>query len=175
MTVFDMANTIRHIDLVGGFTSAHTGRDRYRLGHRVFSESGALLHKGHRALDISALSLINTDDISNIKDLDYFHYTQPDFFLFSENKYILNYNKTKIAGYPDLIVEVWSDSDSQADKYVKYQIYSHSNNKTEHWYIEQDSNEVICYIGETPLESQSLLRPLETKNGIEFDLTYLSI
>ena len=46
---------------------------------------------------------------------------------------------------------------------------------TEHWYIEQDSNTVECYIGEEKIADKSLKDILRTKSGLEFDLRYLAL
>jgi len=46
---------------------------------------------------------------------------------------------------------------------------------TEHWYIEQDSNEVICYFGKNRIEGQFLSNILITRGGLKFDLRYLAV
>jgi Uma2 family endonuclease len=107
--------------------------------------------------------------------LDDLEFIEPDFMLFYKNSYMQNKRGTRIAGYPDLIVEVWSDSNTKADKEQKFAIYSNSDNITEHWYINQESNDVTCYIGQNQLESQSLERPLKTKSGLIFDLTDIAL
>ena len=101
-------------------------------------------------------------------------YVQPNFMLFQRNKYIENQWLTRTAGSPDLIIEIWSDGDTNEDKSFKKFLYSTSD-KTEHWYIEQDSNEVICFLGQNVLPSQSLLNTLRTHNGIELDLRRIAM
>jgi len=44
-----------------------------------------------------------------------------------------------------------------------------------HWYIEQDSNKVECYIGSEQLPDQCLTKKLRTQKGLEFDLRYLVV
>jgi len=93
---------------------------------------------------------------------------------FSTNKFIINDNETRIAGFPNLIVEVWAKSNSDVDKeFLKY-LYSTSD-ETEHWYIEQDSNIVECWYGDKRIEDKNLKDILKTKDGIEFDLRYLKL
>jgi len=46
---------------------------------------------------------------------------------------------------------------------------------TEHWYIEQDSNHVQCYVGKERISDQNLTVVLITQKGLEFDLRYLAI
>ena len=99
---------------------------------------------------------------------------QPDLAFFDKNKYVINKRETKVAGRPDLIVEVWSDGNTEAHKDYKKYLYSTSP-ITEHWYIEQDSNKVKCYMGNEQLPDQYLTNILKTQNGIEFDLRYLAI
>jgi hypothetical protein len=121
-------------------------------------------------------------DINNIEDMDVFmekiiddlDYVQPDFLLFRKNRYITNKRETRTAGRPDLIVEVWSESNSRNHRNFKFDLYS-SSPETEHWYIEQDSNEVKCFVGKDSLETQSIENVLQTTNGLTFDLRYLAL
>jgi Uma2 family endonuclease len=99
---------------------------------------------------------------------------QPDFFLFHKNPYIINKRDIRTAGQPDLIVEVWGEEDTKNNRDFKKYLYSASD-ITEHWYIEQDSNTIKCYLGRNELPDQSLMNILKTQNGLEFDLRYLAI
>lgn len=138
----------------------------------------ALVHWGNRAVPAS----LNLVDISEIEDIpkftgsviEYLDYVQPDFMLFKENPYLKNNKGLRTAGQPDLIIEVWSDGNSKKDREILRALYSTSN-KTEHWYIEQDSNDVICYFGYDRIKDQSLSDILVTRNGLNFDLRYLAI
>ena len=141
-------------------------------------EEGALVHWGNKNKnDLLALvdvaSIVNIDEFTNItiNELDY---VQPDFFLFKHNSYLHNKRETKVAGYPDLIVEVWSKDNFSFDRELKFNLYS-SSPITEHWYIEQDLNEVVCYFGKEKLENQSLINILYTRDGLKFDLRYLAV
>jgi Uma2 family endonuclease len=99
---------------------------------------------------------------------------QPDFMLFKNNPYVENKRQTRTAGCPDLVVEIWSDGNSKNDRAFLQNLYATSD-ITEHWYIEQDSNEVICYIGHEKIKNQSLTEMLETRGGLKFDLRYLAV
>ena len=144
----------------------------------VLQEECSLVHLGGEKRPCE-LKLV---DLSEIKDIDYFmsdiiedlEKVQPDLAFFNKNKYIINKRETKVAGCPDLIVEVWADSNTQSHKDYKKYLYSTSP-ITEHWYIEQNSNEVNCYMGREQLPNQYLTDILKTQNGIEFDLRYLAI
>jgi Uma2 family endonuclease len=144
----------------------------------AFQEECALVHWGYKGKsDFKELV-----KISDIEDIDSFvemtinelDYVQPDFVLFKNNPYLHNEIETKIAGCPDLIVEVWSRGNTKAEREFKLDLYS-SSPITEHWYIEQDRNEVTCYFGRNKLENQYLTDKLKTRDGLEFDLRYLAI
>ena len=99
---------------------------------------------------------------------------QPDFLFFKDNKYIQNKTTMITLGIPDLVVEVWSDSNDDIERMFKQRIYS-SSDKCEHWYLEQNSNLVKCYLGKKQLKDQTLLDFLVTTKGIKFDLRYLAL
>jgi hypothetical protein len=170
-----MSTSIRHYELVESFvleSGILRSRKKYEL--KTFSDVVALVHYGHRRESPHNLSLVDIQRLENLDILNNLYYVEPDFMLFQNNKYIVNDKRTRIAGYPDLAVEIWSDSNTQVDKEEKFLIYS-SSSKTEHWYIEQDNNEVKCYLGHNQLQAQSLIFPLKTQNGLEFDLTHLAL
>jgi len=122
-------------------------------------------------------------DVTSIKDNDIerfldniteLEYVSPDFMLFRENPYLRNKKETRTAGQPDLIVEIWSESNTANDRAFLQNLYATSG-ITEHWYIEQDSNKVECYMGTKQLPDQYLTDVLVTQKGLEFDLRYLAV
>ena len=143
-----------------------------------FQEECALVYwgtkkncRGFNLVDVTSLDDENNFIENILPELDY---VQPDFVVFKNNPFLENKKQTKTAGQPDLIVEIWSESNSQNDRAFLQNLYATSE-ITEHWYIEQDSNEVICYYGINRLENQSLINVLVTRGGLEFDLRYLAI
>ena len=125
------------------------------------------------------MRLVNIDEIEDIDEftddlIDELEYVQPDFVLFRNNKHLRNKKGTRTAGCPDLIVEVWSGENTTYDRKVKFDLYS-SSPVTEHWYIEQKSNNVACYYGEKRIASQCLTDILVTRGGLEFDLRDLVV
>ena len=175
--IMPMATTGRHnritTTLSGRILNLVEKNEAYAL-----QEECALVHWGNKSKNdlISLIGLKDIDDIDEflketIYDLDY---VQPDFFFFKNNKYLHNERETRIVGCPDLIVEVWSKDNSKFDREMKLKLYS-SSPITEHWYIEQDSNEVICYLGRGKIENQCLTDVLVTLDGLKFDLRYLAI
>ena len=178
MEIFmEMSTSGRHNRLAGTFFGRVIDFLRKKEAYAL-SEEGALVYWGEKK-EPHLIRLVNVDEIENvdrfkkviIHDL---HYVQPDFFMFKKNPYLHNERETKIAGYPDLIVEIWSEDNTPFDRKIKFGLYS-SSPITEHWYIEQDSNEVACYYGDKRIESQSLTDVLVTRDGIEFDLRYLAL
>jgi len=170
-----MSTGRRHIALSGAFN-----RIGYNLsiekggGIESYGEGAALVHYGHRHRSPYSLRLVNISELCNPDVIDDLYHIEPDFMLFYKNEFLWNKRETKIAGYPDLVVEIWSSSNTQIDREEKFLIYS-SSEKTEHWYIEQDSNEIQCYLGKDKLDGQSLSQVLKTQNGLEFDLRSLSL
>jgi len=175
--IMEMGATARHGRLLGLLENSILNLFfEKKLEH--FSESTSLVYWGKKQNPHSC-SLVNIKKISDTDDfiketMNMLALTTPDYMHFSTNKFIINDNETKIAGFPNLVVEVWSKSNSDEDKeFLKY-LYSTSD-ETEHWYIEQDSNIVECWYGDKRIEDKNLNDILKTKDSIEFDLRYLAI
>ena len=126
---------------------------------------------GMKLVDVNNME--NTDEFLN-STIEFLESVQPDFMLFKDNPYLENKYDTRTAGQPDLIIEIWSKSNTAEDREIKKNLYSTSP-ITEHWYIEQDSNGVQCYMGKERLPDQCLTGILRTRRGLEFDLRYLAI
>jgi len=171
-----MSTSLRHNELSSTFMGdvLHIRRSNTA---KAYQEEVALIYSGSPK-DAEFIKLINTENINDITDfitkMDEYYYVQPDFFIFRDNSYIENKKRTRVAGCPDLIVEIWSANNNEEEKSFKKLLYS-SSSITEHWYIEQDSNEVVCYLGGDRLKNQSLFNVLVTRGGLEFDLRYLAI
>ena len=122
--------------------------------------------------------LVNVQAISDaerfLENITELEHVEPDIVLFKDNPYLENQKQTRTAGQPDLIIEVWSESNTENDRAFLQNLYATSET-TEHWYIEQDSNKVECYLGKKQLQNQYLTNVLVTQKGIEFDLRYLAI
>jgi len=144
----------------------------------ALQEECALVYYGTKDLPtgFELVNAANIDDISHfIEDvITELEYIRPDFVLFKNNLYLENKKQTRTAGQPDLIVEVWSESNTRNDRAFLQNLYATST-ITEHWYIEQDSNVVSCYLGRDKLEDQMLTDVLATRGGLEFDLRYLAV
>ena len=171
-----MSTSVRHNRITGTLFSEII--DMLRKNEvNALQEECALVYWGSRikpepALLVDTAKITDMDDFKEtiINDLEY---VQPDFILFHKNPYAENKRKTRTAGCPDLIVEVWSDSNTAEEEAFKHSLYASSNN-TEHWYIRQDTNEIECYVGKEALAAQSIKNILYTVNGLKLDLRYLA-
>ena len=173
----EMGTTARHNEIITALIRkilnfADGGKSK------LFHENYSLVYWGKRT-ELDSLELV---DITNIKDIRYFKENvinelrriEPDFMLFDKNAYIENEKRTRIAGFPDLVIEVWSEGNSDMEQELKKFLYSTSL-ATEHWYIRQDSNDVECFMGDEVLPPQSLKNILRTQNGVEFNLKHMAI
>ncbi|MCL2099779.1 MAG: Uma2 family endonuclease [Oscillospiraceae bacterium] len=144
----------------------------------ALQEQCSLVYRGQKN-DPKSLSLVKTEDIEDMEEFKEFviyelDYVQPDFFLFKDNEFLTDSRDVRTAGQPDLIVEVWSKSNTKSDREFLQALYSKSD-ITEFWQIDQNSNKVKCSIGSAKLPEQSLLNILKTQKGLEFDLRYLAV
>ena len=170
MDVYYMPSTRRHIHLVGSLFSDVKSLLIQKMLLPLIENSALLFYGSLREPHTPVL--IDANEITTpVWDLEY---VMPDFMIFHKNPYISNEKGTKFIGCPDLIVEVWSDSNTDSLRQIKQLLYSTSP-KTEHWYITQDSNTVKCWHGKKLLNDQTLTQILKTKGGLEFDLRYLAL
>ena len=171
-----MATSLRHNKLIGALY-ARIFDFIVREELIVYKEECALVYWGQRRKG-EPCSLA---DIADLHDADAFidsvinelEYIQPDMMVFKDRKYLTNRKETRIAGIPDLAIEVWSESNSRAEKNFKFNLYADAG--IEHWYLEQDSNQVLCYLGHDKLETQTLKNELVSASGIKFDLRHLAL
>jgi len=173
-----MSTTRRHNKIINELVRKISGIDRFDELDILTSEC-ALAHWGSKRKSNEVCSLVNVallEDIEHFakKIINHLEYVQPDFVLFKNNPFVTNEFETITAGCPDLVIEIWSDGNSNAEREFKFSLYSNCG-ITEHWYIEQDSNEVACYLGENRLGNQFLTDILATRGGLKFDLRYLAI
>ena len=141
-------------------------------------EQYSIVYWGSKKKPSLSVNLVKVEEIEDIEkfktntiyELDF---VQPDFVLFKDNKYITDSRDLRTAGQPDLIVEVWSGSNTKNDRAFLRDLYETSD-ITEFWQVEQDSNTVKCSVGTIKLPEQSLTDILKTQKGLEFDLRYLA-
>ena len=176
--IMEMGSTARHRRLLEYAAKSINGLfERKELIH--FSESASLVYTGNKKHPESC-SLIDLKSIDNKSEfmeeiLNDLELVTPDYMHFvKDNDFLINKNETRVVGKPDLIIEVWSKSNGLYDReFIKY-LYAASS-ITEHWYIEQHSNIVECWVGDKRTEDKNLSDALKTKDNIEFDLRYLKL
>ncbi|MCL2099273.1 MAG: Uma2 family endonuclease [Oscillospiraceae bacterium] len=171
-----MGTTYRHNDIISTFSGDILPLKR-KKELIAFHEQCPLVYYGDRGVS-AGFKLV---DVTAVADVERFldniaelQHVKPDFMIFKDNPYLTNKKQTRTAGQPDLIIEVWSESNTDEDIIFLKHLYSTSP-ITEHWYIEQDSNKVECYIGKKQLAEQYLTNVLKTQKGLEFDLRYLAL
>jgi Uma2 family endonuclease len=172
-----MSTTARHNRLTGTFFGTILDLLRKREVYALHEEC-SLVYWGDKAepTSLRLVDIAEIEDLVKFKDsvIEDLYYVQPDFMLFKNNPYIENKRQTRTAGCPDLIVEIWSEGNTKNDRAFLQNLYATSD-ITEHWYIEQDSNEVVCYTGRQKNASKCLNDILVTRGGLQFDLRYLAI
>jgi Uma2 family endonuclease len=144
----------------------------------AMTEECSLVHWGERS-NPDSVALVSKESIEAMdiflqETIDTLPFVQPDFCIFKDNWHIVNEKDTKTAGCPDLVVEVWSKANNANEKAFKKLLYSTSE-LVEHWYIEQGSNEVECYLGQKKLAPQNIKNILRTTKDLTLDLRRLAL
>jgi len=178
----EMGTLGRHNEIITEIVGKLFGLIEKRREIRMWHENYPLVYWGKKTeLDnLSLVDITQIDDMESFKEnvMNILRRVEPDFMLFDKNAYVENSTadkkRSRVAGFPDLVIEVWSEENTKADKEFKKFLYSTSP-VTEHWYIEQDTNDVKCYLGQEMLPMQSLTDVLRTQNGIEVDLRYMAL
>jgi len=174
-----MMTSQRHGNILSVLNLEFFSKYRKELISKKFNlrqEEGALVHWGEKKsgtmhlVDINALENTQYFLTEIINDLEY---VQPDIMIFKNHPYLTNRNENRAAGFPDLLIEIWSKGNTTIDIKLKMDLYKTAPT-TEHWYISQDSNEVECWLGDKPLAAQTLANVLKTQGGITFDLRDLA-
>jgi len=182
--LFGMATSLRHNKIAQRFIGgAIRFEDKSKMEMAYYSESCALVYFKNVMAEIP-VQLIDAD-LKNIVEeygsmekflqaVETLDFVQPDFMVFQKNPFVTNKSEWKIAGQPDFIAEIWSESNTEREIAAKKALYSTGPN-TEHWYVHQDSNIIECWFGGVRLEDKNMAGKLLTKNGIEFDLRKLAL
>ena len=184
MIIMNMATTWRHNYLINGLLLSFNqtmqklyASDLTKMA-KFATEEIALVYEGDLGEQCSRLidiSLIEDKEYFSTSTIDVLRFIQPDLFMFTyDNMYLTNEKETRVAGRPNLIVEVWSESNFEYERTCKRELYSTSP-ITEHWYIEQDNNIMTCYKGKERLPDQNLMYDLKTNDGIIVNISHLAL
>ncbi|MCL2016374.1 MAG: Uma2 family endonuclease [Defluviitaleaceae bacterium] len=141
---------------------------------KIMREDCDLTYYGKRHAEDNCNYLVNTAEIADTKHFVDNVITQlsvitPDIMLLSKEKVIFSKNGVRVAGFPDLIVEIWSDSNYEREIHFKKNLYATAAT-TEQWYITQDSPIFERYIGEEKQAALDLREVVHTKDGFAIDL-----
>ena len=170
MEILTMGNTVRHMTLLDWITIYAVNKKQKDHNFSYGREQIALVENHGALIDIESL---NHDQVKKVRDnISKLKFTYPDFMIFKNNPIIINDKKTRYAGTPDLIIEIWSDANLEKDREEKRNLYR--TNKSEFWEFEQDSPKVICWNKDGKVYEQLMDKPIITPWGDEIDLVELS-
>ena len=170
MPIVTMGTTLQHmkiLDWFSGFSLKRMQEDPYFYYGR---EQIALVENYGALIDVAGLTDHQRQTLR--ESIGQLKYTYPDFMIFKHNPLIISENRTRFAGIPDLIIEVWSKKNSEAEKTQKRQLYC--TQKSEFWEFEQDSPKVICWDQAGHMYEQFMDQPLLTPWKEALDLIALS-
>ena len=170
MQYMTMGATERHMSLLDWFSGFAFNKKKEELYFDYGREQIALVENYDALIDIGALTDVQREKLR--ESMGKLKYTYPDFMIFKNNPVIKNENRTRYAGIPDLIVEVWSTNNSDEEKEHKRRIYC--TDKSEFWEFEQNSPKIICWDREGNKYEQFMDKPLIAPWGEELDLVELS-
>ncbi|MCL2016346.1 MAG: Uma2 family endonuclease [Defluviitaleaceae bacterium] len=169
-TFLDMGTMPKHRALTGSIYSQLSRYfDLFSTEEIISKEDCDLVYLGNRIeggflADLETSAENYSSDVLNMMSV-----VIPDLMIFKKNPFLYNNTGVRVIGCPDLIVEVWSESNKLGEIQFKQQLYSTSN-KTEFWQIYQDSDTITVTIGNQKLPTKSLKSKLTTQNGLEIDL-----
>ncbi|MCL2014950.1 MAG: Uma2 family endonuclease [Defluviitaleaceae bacterium] len=95
---------------------------------------------------------------------------EPALFYFKNNKWRMDEDICRFAGFPDLIIEIYSCCHSANQIKFNRKLYATSD-ITEYWEIFLGDTNVYCSIGETRLPKQNMHNQLQTQTGIKIDVS----
>ncbi|MCL1988987.1 MAG: hypothetical protein FWG64_13605 [Firmicutes bacterium] len=175
MTIFNVETPPRHALLNGKLSSTVIDKfeEEINQGTKNYGSSNICLTYFDETIEGASLV-----DLSQLDDIDYFieneisdlHYVMPDIFLFDKQPFVTNKTGVKIAGFPDLIIEIWSPGNSKTHREFLHNLYQTSP-VTEIWHLTLNSNIVHRWLGKKRLEDTTLLEIMESRTGLKFDLT----
>lgn len=170
MKTLTMGNTERHIEILDWFSEFANKEKRKNPRFKSGREQMALVENHGKLIDISRLTEDGRRILGDI--IGRLNHTYPDFMIFYNNPVFINNNKTRYAGIPDLIIEVWSLSNTEDEKKLKRDLYR--TEKSEFWELDQDSPKIICWNKDGKMYEQHLDKPVKTPWGAQLDLTELA-
>ena len=160
----------RHMYILDYFSIFALTRSLEDYDFHYGREQIALVENYEALIDISKLTDAQRQKLRKV--MSKMKYIYPDFMIFKDNPIIINRSETRYAGIPDLIIEVWSDIDSEDQKKYKRNLYC--TQKSEYWEIEEYSPKIVCWNKDGTKYEQFMDKPLLLPWGEELDLSELS-
>ena len=170
MGILTMGTTLRHMEILDWFSEYSNQKKEEDPTIKTGREQIALVENKGELIDLSKYTELG---IQRIKEtMGVMKHTYPDFMIFKDNLVLINEKRTRYAGIPDLIVEVWSETNPESDRERKRELYR--TNKSELWEINQDSAVIICWSKDGKMYEQHMDKSVKTPWGEELDLTNLA-
>lgn len=165
-----MGITYRHTEILAFFDSLFVRRSIQR---ELWSarEQIALIKNNGKLIDLDGLNAEQKEKIA--ENINRMKFTYPDYMVFKENPKLMNEHRTRVAGTPDLIIEVWSPFNSPEEKSEKRHLFIAP--KSEFWELDQNSLKILCWKPNGSSYIQYLNRTVKTPWGEELDLTPLAL
>lgn len=170
METLTMGTTVRHMEILDVFTEFSNQKKRQDPTIKTGREQIALVENGGELIDVSAYTELGIQTIREV--MSTMDHSYPDFMIFKDNPVIINEKRTRFAGIPDLIIEVWSESNPKPDRERKRKMYR--TPQSELWEINQDSPVIICWKKEGKMYEQHMDQTVKTPWGEALDLTELA-
>ena len=108
MEMLTMGTTLRHMEILDWFTGFSNEKKKQDPTIKTGREQIALVENDGELIDVSKYTDLGIQTIRETMGI--MNYTYPDFMIFKDNPVIINEKRTRFAGIPDLIIEVWSES-----------------------------------------------------------------
>jgi len=164
-----MGTTHRHMRILSFLDKLFIEKD---LNNELLygREQIALVRNKGKLIDVSTLNDSQQSVVN--QHMNAMRIIYPDFMIFKDNPFIFNENKTRIAGVPDLTIEVWSPFNKEAEKVEKRNLFIAKN--SEFWEIEQNSIQILCWRSDGTSYYQYLDEPVITPWQETLDLSPLA-
>jgi len=158
------------MEILDAFSEFSNKKKREDPKIKTGREQIALVENKGELVDISKYTELGIQTIKG--SMNTMKFTYPDFMMFKDNPVLINESKTRYAGIPDLIIEVWSKSNPKSDRERKRLLYR--TFKSELWEIDQDSPVIVCWNKDHQMYEQHMDKLVKTPWGEKLDLTELA-
>ena len=172
MVVYQMSVMPKHGVINGRFESVLTIKYGKAVLQRLkmYGEGNVRLAYGGDFQSGAYLFDVNTISEEQIAEFDYI---MPDIFLFDQQPFKTSKSGITTAGFPDLIIEIWSDGNKLSRRKELHSLYMTSP-VSEVWYLNQENTLIERWYKQRQLPNLDFRELIQTQNGLEFDLRDLA-